>query len=175
VQSRLPIRTRRVVVVLAAAAALAIAGCGDDDDTTDTSGASGATGVSGTALSEDEFVSRANAICADANSRIEGLQAPTDDPQSIADFAQEGLAIVEPALGEFRAIVPPADLQDRWDEFLQHAEQQIELEKQLQTAAEAGDVQEVKQLVAQLGENEDDSLATGLGLDECAKDAQPQG
>src|SRR5690349_790221 len=148
------------IAVAAVVAAFALAGCGGDDDTTDTTaGASGASGVSGTALTEDEFTSQVNGICGDVNDQIEALQAPTNDPQSLADFAQEGLDIVEPAFEQFQAITPPADLQSQWDEFLSHAQKQIDLEKQLQSAAAAGDIQQVKELAAEIKANEDDSLS----------------
>src|SRR3954471_7126059 len=158
-QSHLLSRTRLALLALAAAAALAVAGCGGDDDTTDTSGTSGATGVSAAPLTQDEFVSQGNAICSDVNDQLNAMQAPTNDLDSIAQFASDGLAIIEPALEQFKAITPPPDLQDQWDEYLSKADQQIDLTKQLQTAAESGDAQQVNSLLGQVQQLNNDSLA----------------
>jgi hypothetical protein len=168
-------RTRLALLALAAATALAVAGCGGDDDTTDTSGTSGATGASGAPLTQDEFVSQGNAVCSDVNDQLNAMQAPSNDLDSIAQFASDGLAIIEPALAEFQGMTPPADLQSTWDEYLSNAEDQVELTKQLQTAAEAGDAQEVNSLLPQIQKLDSDALDRELGLDVCAEDTSPQG
>lgn len=169
---------RSAALLVIATAALAIAGCGGDDDTTTAStGASGATGAGGSALTEEEFVSQADAICADVNGQIEGLQAPTasDDLATLSDFAQQGLDIVEPAVEQFQALVPPEDLQDQWEDYLSSVEDQVDLDRQLADAAAAGDTQEVNSLVDQLNAGNNNQAAADLGLDECAKDPEPQG
>ncbi|MDX6582463.1 MAG: hypothetical protein QOI10_1647 [Solirubrobacterales bacterium] len=164
------------LAAVCATAAIAIAGCGGgSDSTTASTGASGATGASGTPLSQEEFVSQANAICADLNTQLEGLKPPTNDPASIADFASQGLAIIEPVFEQLQALTPPADLQSQFDDYVAAAQQSIDKEKELQAAAEAGDAGQVKSLVAYLNAHSNDPAARALGLDECAKDPQPQG
>jgi hypothetical protein len=154
--------------------ALALAGCGGDDETTaETTAATGATGPV-TELTQEEFVSQANAICADVNTELAALSQP-QDLQALADYAAEGLAIVEPALEQFQAITPPADLQAQWAEYLAAAEEQVELTRQLQAAAEAGDQQEATALLNQLRELDNEDRARELGLDECADDTSPEG
>ena len=163
---------RAAVLALTATAALAIAGCGGGDDTTDpTTAATGASGVAGAPLTEAEFVSRGNAICEDVNAQLATLEQPTNDMASIAEFAEQGLAITEPALAEFRALTPPADLQATFDEYLAQAEEQLEKTRELQAAAEAGDAQQVKALLAEIRALETEPLAVELGLDVCAPDA----
>ncbi len=176
-QSHLLNRTRLVLLAFAAAASLAIAGCGGDDDTTDTTaGASGASGVAGAPLTQEEFVSTGNQICGDANDQLNAMQAPSNDLDSLAQFASDGLDIIEPSLAQFKAITPPADLQSQWDDFLSKADQQVELTKQLQAAADAGDKAQVQDLLGQLQALDDNGkLAKELGLDVCAEDTSPQG
>ncbi len=172
------IKPSHALAVLAAGAAIAAAGCGggDDSSSTSTTGASGASGASGaTPLSQEEFISQGNAICADVNSQIEGLQKPTNDFQSLADYAHQGIAIVAPALEQFRALVPPEEIADQVDAYLDTVEQQTELDRQLEQAAEDHDAQQVNSLVKQLQAIDADKEAAALGLTECAKDAQPQG
>jgi hypothetical protein len=171
---------RRPTAVLGVLATLAIAlaGCGGGDDTTgSTGGASGATGAGGAApLSQEEFVSQADAICDDVNNQLRDLTAPTaNDLQSIADYTQQGIAIVEPAFQQFEAITPPEDLQGKWDDYLSAAQRQLELDKQLQAAADAGDSKQTQQLIQQLQALDTDALAKDLGLGTCAEDTSPAG
>ena len=90
---------------------------------------------------------------------------------SIAEFAEQGLAITEPALAEFEALTPPEDLQATYDEYLSRAQEQLAKTRELQAAAEAGDAQQVKALLAEIRALEGDPLAEELGLDVCAQDA----
>jgi hypothetical protein len=174
-------RSMSLVLLVACVAALAIAGCGGGDDSSSTpvaSTVSGATGAGGAVpLSEDDFVSQANAICAEVNSDIEALTAPTNDLQSIADVTAQGIAIVKPALDQFLTLTPPADLADKWAEFLQHAQDQLKDEEALNAAATAGDTATVKSIANRMEANsgETDQIASEMGLTECAKDVQPQG
>ncbi len=87
-------------------AALAVAGCGGGDDNS-TTGTSGATGASGAALSEQEFVSQANAACKEANDKIAALKAPTDLP-STADFASQAESIDNDVYAKLAALTPPS-------------------------------------------------------------------
>jgi len=162
---------------ICAASAIAVAGCGSSSTTASTgaSGASGATGASGAALSQTEFVSQANAICADVNNQIQALKAPSSDLGSIATFASEGLGIVKPALQKFQGMTPPANLQAKWDAFLSQGQTQISAEEALQSAAQAGNTAQVQAAVAKIKSQHSDAPARALGLTECAKNVQPQG
>ena len=157
-----------------AAVAVAIAGCGGDDDTTTDSGASGATGAGGTALTEDEFVDQANAICADANEQVAALDPPTGDVQGLGDYAQEVVDISEPLIEQMDALVPPEDLQADFDAYVESVRDQSDLAQQLAEAADAGDSQEVQSLAQQLQETDNDPQAEALGLTECAEDPTPE-
>src|SRR4051812_46029041 len=60
-----------------AVGALAFAGCGGGSSSSTTTGASGASGTAGsTPLSQDEFVSQANAACKQVNDQVAALKAP---------------------------------------------------------------------------------------------------
>jgi hypothetical protein len=170
------LRLRASAVAGIATFALAIAGCGGGDDTSSTTaGASGASGASGTALTQDEFVSQANAICADANSQVEALAAPTNDVQGLGDYAATIVKISAPLIDQMAAIVPPADLQAQFDDYVQSIRDSSDTAQKLADAAKAGDTAQVNSLVAQLQKDNNDDEAKALGLTECAKDPQPQG
>src|SRR5688572_1624400 len=111
----------KTLSLLAATSVLALAGCGGDDETTTstTAGVSGATGVSGTPLTEEEFVSQANEICAEANSAVEELGGPTStSPEALGEYARAIIEIAEPLLEQFEALVPPEDLQADFDAYV---------------------------------------------------------
>src|SRR3954454_24363649 len=77
-----------------AVGALAFAGCGGGSSTT-TTGASGASGTAGsTPLSQDEFVSQANAVCKDANDQIAALKAPENTLSAQAATIEQEIPII---------------------------------------------------------------------------------
>ena len=129
-----------------AVGALALAGCGGGSSTTAT-GASGASGASGSApLSQSEFVSQANAVCKEGNTKIEALTPPSnlqsDWDKLIAD-AKKKEALAQKTLADAKAN---------------------------DTSAFNADIQQIQALGGS-----GDALASSIGLTECAKDASPQG
>jgi hypothetical protein len=149
----------RNLSIALAAVAIAAGGCGGGSD-------SGAT-----PLSQEDFVSQANAICADFNSQLGSLQQPTPgDFDALAQFATDTLAAVQPAIVKFHALTPPEDLQDKWDAYLAGVQKGVTVIQKLEQAAEAQDGQQVTSLATQLGQINNDAEATALGLTECAKD-----
>lgn len=165
-----------VIAGCVAVGSLAVAGCGGGDDSS-TTGASGASGAAGAApLSQDEFVSQANAACADANQQVEALTAPADsDPiESLTPFLEKEITIANELLAKLSAITPPENLQSDYDQFLATGKSQIATAQDAADAAKSGDTEAVQAAVQKLGSNKDDQQAKALGLTECAKDAEPQ-
>jgi hypothetical protein len=168
------------IVGCIAVGALALAGCGGGDDSTTTeAGASGASGAQGsTPLSEDEFVSQGNEICAEANDQIEALQLPGGDEPitALAQPFREGARITQEAYDKLVALTPPEDLQQKFNEFLAQGKAAIADSEKAADAAEAGDTEQVQAIIQESDKREksSDALASSIGLDECAKDVQPQ-
>ena len=152
--------------ILAALGAIFVAGCGGDDDTSSTTGTSGASGVSGAALSEDEFVSQANAICKagekELNAQIQdtfGGQQPSD--AELEQFVNDTLVpSIQGQIDGVRALVPPEDIADDVTSFLDESEDAL------------GQIQDDPSLV-QASDSEgpfaqSNQDAKALGLTECA-------
>jgi hypothetical protein len=161
-----------------AAASLAVAGCGGGSSSTSATGASGTSGASGsTPLSQDEFVSQANAACKDANDQIVALKAPASTLSAQAVAISQEIPIINQGLAKLTAITPPADLQSKYDQWLSQAKQQVTLATQIAAAAKANDTAKAQSLAKQLQANseQNNSLASDLGLTECAKNVSPQG
>ncbi len=96
------VRSRPIAALAVVGAVAAIAGCGGGDD-------------SSGQLSADEFRSQADAICADANSRLDALDEPTGNDQ-VLGFLQSGLTLQKEQLEKLKALQPPDDLAGTFNE-----------------------------------------------------------
>ena len=163
----------RVLSVIAVGCLAFVAGCGGGGSST-TSGASGASGVSGaTPLSQDEFVSQANALCKDVNDKVAALPALT--PDNLATVTQQIVDISTNALPQLEQITPPENLQAQWDQFVAAVKAQNPIAEDLIKAAKAGDNAALQQAANKLKATSPDSIAQDLGLSECAAKATPGG
>jgi hypothetical protein len=105
-------RTRALSASIAVAGALALAaGCGGSGSSSSTTGG---------ASSADAFRSEADAICKDANTKLNALTAPSDSSTSaeVASYLRKGLAISGDELDKLRGLTPPADLKGDYDSAL---------------------------------------------------------
>ena len=127
-------------------------------------------GGGGKALSHEEFVNQANAICADYNDRIAALGTP----QGLGDlvtFAQKGSAIAREDVDKFANLKPPnADARGAAD-FVAAGRTVIDQLGKLEAAGRKSDLGAVQKIAAQGQANSDRSrlIAQRLGLIECAK------
>jgi hypothetical protein len=160
-----------VVAGCVLAVGLIIAGCG---------GGSSSTGASGSApLSQGDFVSQANAVCKESNDKVAALPAlpPNPDLKTVGNLAAQEIPIANEAYSRLRAITPPSNLQDKYNQFLASGKATIAAAGQLADAAKSGDTSQAKAAAQKLsvGNQQGDALAKSLGLDECAKNVSPQG
>jgi hypothetical protein len=147
------LRTRVALGTIALAALLA--GCGGDG--------------SDDRLSEEEFRSQANAICADFNEKLNAVPAP-ESPEDIPEFVDRGIPLVEQGLAELRALNPPEELQEDYDAMLDEIAKQIPAGRALGEAAADEDPAAVQEAIAEgnRASQASDRLATQLGIEECA-------
>jgi hypothetical protein len=147
---------RAILIGLVASTALAVAaGCGGDGDR----------------LTREELVSEADAICADYEGELEGLA----EPETLADFerlVQDAKPIVENGIESLRALDPPEDLDDEFEEWISRNEENVDAIEDLQEAVADRDEQRIQEIVRQVDENEQeaDELAAEIGLEDCASD-----
>ena len=147
---------RAILIGLVTSTALAVGtGCGGDGDR----------------LSSEDLVSEADAICAEYEAELGALA----EPESLADFerlVQDAKPIVESGIERLRALDPPEDLQDEFDEWLSRNEENVAAIEDLQEAVADRDEQRIQEIVRQIDENEQeaDELATQIGLEDCASD-----
>ena len=140
------------VLALGAAGAIAVgfAACGSDDGD-DTSAATDAT--TATTISEDDFVTQANQICADGNKELNG--GPQDG--DIESFVNDTfIPNIQGQIDAIRALGAPEGQEEQITEFLDDAEDDLETLKEDPSSLGRNTFKEVNQ------------EATELGLDECA-------
>jgi outer membrane murein-binding lipoprotein Lpp len=148
----------RLLLLAVVATAVAVAGCGGNG------------GSGGDRLSEQEFASRLNTICADYNDFAESVEAPKSVAE-IPDWIDEVLPRFEDAIADARALRPPEDAQRDANEFFSIADDEAQLLRDIRNAAEDGDEQEIIDL-QQEGEALDDrsdEVARRLDADKCTE------
>ena len=161
-------RLLKLLAVIAVGAAFGAAGCGGDDETTSaTTTAVGATGEAGVPVSDDEFVTEANAICAAGNGEIDTAAEelftagePTD--AELDQFANDVLVpSIEGQIEAIGALTPPDEIADEVTTFLEDAEAALD-EVESDPSLLAGNTGAADPFADVNDE------AAQLGLDECA-------
>jgi len=125
---------RTGLCVLGVAAAIALAACGDDEssDTSTTSSEASTSSTSSEALTKEEFVAQANAICAQGNKEIDAaandvFSSGKPSPAEMEDFVtQDLLPSVEDQVQQISELPPPEGDEEQVQEILDAAEQGIE-------------------------------------------------
>ena len=119
-------------------------------------------------LSNAEFQSQANAICAKYEKQLNALGAPSSIDE-IPDLVQQALAILNKEIDEIAALNPPDELQSDFDKLIAASNKTKAAANDLSAAAKSGDQAAVQKALedGNAASDEADQLATGLGLGEC--------
>jgi hypothetical protein len=122
----------------------------------------------GGGLSEDELVSKADAICKRVNDEI----AKEPEPKTAEDvqaLAKRTVELSDPAIDDMEALEPPGELEKDFDAFVASLKKQRDLTKQIGEAAAAGDAEKIQQLGAEAGKAQEDyrKLSGKIGFKEC--------
>jgi hypothetical protein len=142
---------RAVFTSILAAGVAALTGCGGEDR-----------------LSNEEFQERANAICSKYNDEIEA--ATPSSPEEIEGSIDEMIALIEQGLEELRALNPPEDVEDEYNQMLDATSEGIPAARELGDAAAENDTAGIEAALADLESagQKSDEIASDLGLDQCA-------
>lgn len=125
-------------------------------------------GGGGARLSEEEFQSQANAICAKYQKQLNALGSPTSI-EEIPDLVDQALEILNKEVDEIAALNPPEDLQSDFDKMIAASDKTKAAADDLSAAAKSGDQAAVQKALEEgnAASKEADQLATNLGLTEC--------
>jgi hypothetical protein len=170
--------TKRTTAALAAIALSAgvISGCGSSSDGGATSAAEQVESATTAALTQAEYVAKANAICTKIDDSLSSLddQSDSDSLASAKEQLANASAAAEEGVAEMKALVPPADLQAAHDTLVQTSGDSIALMNKLVASAEsaesgnadtaglAADLEEAMAL-----EKKQTAAAKDLGLSNC--------
>ena len=168
-------RTTAAIAAIALSAGV-IAGCGSSSDGGATSAADQMESATTAALTQAEYVAKANAICTKIDDSLSSLDDQSDS-ESLAS-AKEQLAktsaAAEEGVAEMKALVPPADLQAAHDTLVQTSGDSIALMNKLVASAESAESGNVDTagLAADLEEataleKKQTAAAKELGLSNC--------
>jgi hypothetical protein len=142
------------VASIAAAVALT-ASCGGDE---------------GAPLSAEEFRDRAEAICREIE---ETDVRPPSDVSDIDRYADEFTAVIEASASDMHELEPPAEFQDRWQEYLALVDDGVSRFQEVTDEIEGASPEEITRLGRQFGAGFEELVRRGhaiereLGLDEC--------
>jgi hypothetical protein len=143
-------------IALFAVAALFVAGCGGSSR-----------------LSRSDFVQRANAVCTKYEQKVTRAMAginPGDQTQ-LAGAIDKALPVIREGNEELRALKPPEDLQQRFDQWLRIADNEVAAARQLRDGLKKDDAKAVQTAFEKLRVSDaaQDTVARKrLGLTRCA-------
>ena len=165
-------RTTAAIAAIALSAGV-IAGCGSSSDGGATSAADQVESATTAALTQAEYVAKANAICTKIDDSLSSVddQSDSDSLASTEEELAKASAAAEEGVAEMKALVPPADLQAAHDTLVQTSGEAIALMNKLVASAESADSGNVDTagLAADFEEAQlDERIAYGSGLIEPA-------
>ena len=149
---------------LAATGALALGGCGGGDDTTSTAttGPETSTTAPAPALTKEQFIAQADAICAAGDETINAaVQALGNGQPSHADlqqFAQIAVPALQEQVDAIRALPPPSGDEEQITAMLDAVQDGVDKIKSDPSAIEADPLKQA------------DQLAQDYGLQQCGSD-----
>jgi len=120
--------------------------------------------------SAKDFARQGNAICTSARTKAQAVPRAKDFP-GLSRQSRATLAIVQDGVDRFHKLAPPAEKKADFEHYLQLADQQVALARQLPAAADAKDVARIQQLAGQgrAQQTQIRPLFARLGFTECGK------
>lgn len=138
------------IVVAAPLAAMILASCGGDP------------------LTKEDFLAQADAICAEAEERIEDLERPTN-PEQIDGFVQQARELTENTLERLRELEPPEADADQIERMLDAIQRAVDQLPALAEAAKTNDTQAIADASREVQEATETSreIASEYGFEKC--------
>jgi hypothetical protein len=132
---------------------------------------SGCGGASGTALTKEEYASKADAICGKYNQQTKSLATPKN-LSDLAEVADKTLPILDHAITDLDKLHPPASekaLSDQWLAQVRNLKGDLQ---EIRDKAKSGDVAAVQAVVPKATDHnaKSNQLASQLGMSVCNKD-----
>ena len=145
------VRVRRGFFALVTGLAAVAAACGGDER-----------------LSREELQTKGNAICSKYDKQIDAIGTPTS-VEEVPEYVNKALPIVEKEIDEMKALTPPEEDQETFDQMIAEAEKTVEAGRDLGEAAEKNDDAAIEKALnaGNTASDRADQHAQKLGLDAC--------
>ena len=159
-------RGRLTAVIVSGAIVALLGGCGDDDAPIETISTEAETTETTSGVSQEEFISSADAACAEANVALGNLGTDSD---SLA--IDQRLGITQEVLSAIESLGAPEDPNGDLQDFTGALRDQISILEEQQDAASGGDTVTADSLSTELdaAEAEAQSAAEAYGFEECGQ------
>ncbi len=164
------LKTRiRNALAVGSIALIAVTGaaCGGDSKTSTTGG-------NGTALSADEFRSKADGICKAFNTARDSVPEPSG-PTEVVPYLEKMLPEAQKQYDQLKALVPPAEMKPDWDAAMVALDEQIKgivaAKDRIKGGEDALTVITEASTAINAAKARADEKTKSLGLTECGKDA----
>jgi hypothetical protein len=147
-------KMRTALTAAAVVVVVALAACsGGDDDGTDVA-----------------FLASVNAVCADYRPKLELIPAPTGNIDEWAATGADLADLLEASVGELRALEPPSDLAEDYEDWLGLRSEMVSDMRDAQTAGGLLDQAALDDALARVRDAMEaaDPLAVQLGFEDCS-------
>jgi Tfp pilus assembly protein PilP len=140
----------RLALLIAVLALLALAGCGGDE--------------------KDDVISEGDQICREANGKLEDLEEP-DELSGLPDYARQARPIFDDAVEDLKALEPPDDGRESFDEFIERSEELAAALEELEVAGSDTTDAELQAMSDRIGEitDEANAAAADYGFEDCSE------
>jgi len=128
------------------------------------------TACSDQGLSKEEFIERADAVCAEAEEQTKDLQPPRS-PEELAEFTDEAQRITGELLSDLRELEPPEEGRETIESLLATIEEALGYLPQIRDAALERQAQRIQELGSSLQQasSKANEIAQGYGLQTCGR------
>jgi hypothetical protein len=141
----------RLALLVSALTALIAVGCGGE--------------------SKNDVISDGDKICREANDKLEALEEP-EELSGLPAYAREARPIVQDAVADLKALDPPEQDREAFDEFIARSEELEELLNELAETDPGSSDAELQAASDRIGEVTDESnaAAEAYGFEDCAEE-----
>jgi len=133
--------------------------------------ACGGGGAGDSGPTKADFIAAADAICADATTKTEALDAP-ESIDDVKDFGEKADEIGAAEMADLRALDVPAGDEDQIDPIFDKFQEGFDLLGELVDAAESQDQVRIQQIIedADKIQTEGNALAEAYGMKDCSEE-----
>jgi hypothetical protein len=121
--------------------------------------------------SKGDVISEGDRICREANEKLADLKEP-EEISGLPGYAREALPIVEDAVADLKALDPPDQDREAFDEFIERSEELEDLLKELEASGSGTTDAELEQASERIGQvtQESNVAAEEYGFEDCAEE-----